>query len=179
MLEGPQFQLHAKSNHDYLFASSLLSVFCHPSTHRCFLPHYFFASLPLLLFISTFIPSVGFLSIPARLLSPLLVASPPFPSPTRRLSNPFARLLHFPASLAPPYNKDSTLRSPATPATTPSSSPAPPESSSPSASPSTWPPATTSPRQLMPPRTELHQQILILRLSDEVRCFDSGDFYRR
>src|SRR6266481_8642391 len=61
MLEGPQFQLHAKSNHDYLFASSLLSVFCHPSTHHCFLPHYLFASLPLLLFISTFIPSVGFL----------------------------------------------------------------------------------------------------------------------
>src|SRR6267378_3244997 len=37
MPEGPQFQLHAKSNHDHLFAScSLLSVFCHPSTHRCF-----------------------------------------------------------------------------------------------------------------------------------------------
>src|SRR5882762_7331528 len=43
MPEGPQFQLHAKSNHDHLFAScSLLSVFCYPSTNRCF-----FTSLPL------------------------------------------------------------------------------------------------------------------------------------
>src|SRR5258707_8638065 len=43
MLEGPQPKPYSNPSHDHLFAScSLLSVFCYPSTNRCF-----FTALPL------------------------------------------------------------------------------------------------------------------------------------
>src|SRR5882762_2680939 len=52
MLSGPQPKPYSNPSHDHLFASrSLLSVFCYPSTHRCFftplLLRFLNSSLPL------------------------------------------------------------------------------------------------------------------------------------